>query len=894
MASHSPYTLATQPGQRLHGVAIAYALAFAALLLAILIRQWLDPWLGATYSFVTLFGAVAAAAWLGGYVPAAFVAAAGYLAVNYLFIDPRGQLSRPTGADLAGLMAYGVTCALIIAIGETSRRAQLRERQGRDLLRVTLRSIGDAVITTDVDGRVTYMNSVAETLTGWTLTAAIGHSLADVFHIVNEDTRVAVENPAMTALRDGVAVGMSPHTVLIPRQGDERPIDDSAAPIIDEQGQISGSVLIFRDVSAQRQAERERSAQLHSARLLAAIVESSEDAIVSKGLDGIIRSWNAAAERIFGHAASDVIGRHISVVIPPERLYEEDEIIANLKAGKRIEHFETVRLRADGSRFYVSLTISPVADDAGTIVGASKIVRDITRQRQAEEERQKFVTLVENSRDFIGICDLQGTPSFINRAGLAMVGLDSLDEARRTPVAAFFFPEDQASVTEEFFPSVLRSGHGEIEIRFRHFKTGETIWMAYKVLSLPGVDGAAVAFATVSQDVTERRRLTDNLAKLAAELSEADRKKNEFLAMLAHELRNPLAPISNAVRAFRLGQRDEATLRATSEMLERQVALMSRLVDDLLDISRISRGRITLQRARIDLLPVVQQAIEAAAPQYRRMNHQLTVTLPPGALPLDADGARLSQVIGNLLHNAGKFTDPGGRIALSVEECDGHAVIRVRDNGVGIAAQDRERLFDMFAQADTSLERSRDGLGIGLTLVKSLVEMHLGTVEVHSDGPGTGSEFVVRLPVATDAALTAAAPTEASPAPASVARRVLIVDDSEDGAESLAMLLQFAGHQTFKAHDGLEAIRTAQRLRPDAVLLDIGLPRMNGYEVCARLRKEPWGKNLVIIALTGWGQDEDRRRSKEAGFDAHLVKPVDDEVLIKMLASLTDIRGAAT
>ncbi len=659
-------------------------------------------------------------------------------------------------------------------------------------------------------------------------------------------------------------------------------------------------VIVFGDAArrahhAVRQTERERTRQLLDARLLASIIESSDDGIVSKSLDGIIQSWNIGAERIFGFTAEQAVGRHISLIIPPERLAEEDDIIASLKAGRRVDHFETERRRADGGRIQVSLTISPIKDDTGRIVGASKIARDVTRQRQTESERQKFVTLVENSTDFIGICDLKGVPFYVNRAGLDMVGLADLEQASRTTVTDFFFPEDQPRIMDEFLPAVRERGHGEIEIRFRHFKTGEARWMAYKVLVLPDASGRPVAYATVSQDVTERRRLTDSLRALAEDLSEADRRKNEFLAMLAHELRNPLAPISNAARALRLGGLDPDTLGGAADLIERQVRQMSRLVEDLLDISRISRGRIELRKQRVELAPIVHHAVEAVRAQYRTMNHELVVALPPQPLHVDADAARLAQVVGNLLNNACKFTDKGGRIWLTVEEevdaGNGQAVIRVRDTGIGIAAADLARVFDMFEQVDTSLERSRDGLGLGLTLVKTLAELHGGRVDVYSEGPARGSEFVVHLPLAPP--LSAAAPQPPmEQAAGTSARRILIVDDNEDGAESLSMMLELAGHKTYQAYDGPEGIEAARRLAPDVVLLDIGLPGMSGYEVCRRVRSESWGRDLVMVALTGWGQQEDRDLSREAGFDAHMVKPVDLDGLLDFLNRVTSLRAA--
>ncbi len=757
-----------------------YALSFAALVAAVLLRALLDRWLGDSLPLVTPLGAVAVAVWLGGYRPAVMVTILGFLACAYLFIAPRGQIDLVDPELLVRMVGYLFACALVIGFGVALQRAQAHTDAEREFTRMTA------------------------------------------------------------------------------------------------------------------QLQMEKGNQLIAARLLASIVESSDDAILSKSLAGVIQSWNAGAERLFGYTAAQAIGRHISLIIPPERIEEEDRIIASLKVGRRIEHFETERVRSDGRRILVSLTISPIKDDEGRVIGASKIARDITERRKVEAEREKFVTLVENSTDFIGICDLEGIPLFVNRAGLAMVGLDSLDEARTVPVASLFFPEDQSRMMQEFFPSVLREGHGEIDIRFRNFKTGDARWMAYKVLTLPDESGRPIAFATVSQDVTERRRLENNLRDLAANLSEADRRKNEFLAMLAHELRNPLAPISNAARALRLGGREGESLRSASDMLERQVAQMSRLVDDLLDMSRITRGRIELRKERVDLGPVVSHAVEAARALYRSMDHEMTVTMSDTPMQLSADPTRLAQVIGNLLNNASKFTDKGGHVWLTVER-DGHeAVIRVRDNGIGIAEEHIPGLFEMFAQIDTSLERSRGGLGIGLTLVKTLVEMHGGTVHARSDGPARGSEFTVRLPILSDVISPASHAGALEPPLPAVKSRVLVVDDSEDGAESLAMLLQLSGHETQIAHDGVEAIEAAEKFRPDVVLLDIGLPRLNGYEVGSRLRKKPWAKDLALVALTGWGQDEDRHRSRDAGFDAHLVKPVDYGALLKLLASFPGVKRAGS
>jgi len=313
---------------------------------------------------------------------------------------------------------------------------------------------------------------------------------------------------------------------------------------------------------------------------------------------------------------------------------------------------------------------------------------------------------------------------------------------------------------------------------------------------------------------------------------------------------------------------------------------MVRLVDDLLDVSRISRGKIELRKGRVELGSVVNHAVEAIRPRCESMDHKLTVTLPPQPVYLNADPTRLAQVVGNLLNNACKFTKKHGRIWLNVEREGGQAVIRVRDSGIGIAAAELPRIFEIFTEVDTSLERTQSGLGIGLSLAKNLVEMHGGTVEVHSAGLGQGSEFVVRFPVMVETLKRPPPEAAVSEPTPTTARRILVVDDNRDSAESLAILLQLTGNETHTAYDGLEAVEAAATFKPEVVLLDIGLPKMNGFEAARKIREQPWGKTMVLVALTGWGQDEDRQKSREAGFDGHLVKPVDHAALTKLLAEL--------
>jgi len=634
------------------------------------------------------------------------------------------------------------------------RRAEEALRRQSELLRITLASIGDAVISTDAEGRVTFLNGVAEALTGWPQAEALGRPLPEVFHIVNERTRQTVENPVLRALREGTVVGLANHTVLIARDGTERPIDDSAAPIRDDSGTPVGAVVVFRDVTERKITEEVQAR-------LAAIVESSEDAIVSKTLDGVIRSWNAGAERLFGYASHEAVGRPITLIIPPERQDEEYEILARIARGDRVEHFETVRVSKQGRRIDISLTVSPVRDGAGRIVGASKIARDITDRKRAEEA-----------------------------------------------------------------------------------------------------------------------------------LREADRRKDQFIALLAHELRNPLAPLRSGLQVMRMAGGDANAVAQARAMMERQLGHMVRLIDDLLDVSRISQSKMELRRSRVLLTDVVSSAVETARPVIEAAGHELIISLPPGPVHLDADLTRLAQVFGNLLTNSAKYTERGGRIWLAAERRGGEVVVSVRDTGIGIPADALPRVFDMFSQVGRSIERSTGGLGIGLALVKGLVEMHGGAVTAESAGPGKGSLFTVRLPAPESRSERVPPETlEGGPAGTGPKRRILVVDDNRDSADSMAMLLQLSGNEVCTAHDGVEAVEAAERFRPGVVLMDVGMPRLNGYEATRRIREQPWGRGTVVIALTGWGQEGDKARSQDAGCNGHLVKPVNLSDLEKLL---TELEGAAT
>ncbi len=370
------------------------------------------------------------------------------------------------------------------------------------------------------------------------------------------------------------------------------------------------------------------------------------------------------------------------------------------------------------------------------------------------------------------------------------------------------------------------------------------------------------------------------------QLLEADRRKNEFLATLAHELRNPLAPIRNAVQILLLSGLEGPKLQWATDVIDRQVGQMTRLVDDLLEVSRITTGKLEVRKETLELADVIREAVETSQPLIEQDGHQLTVNLPPEPVIVSVDMIRMAQVFSNLLNNAAKYTEPGGRISINLQAYGDHAVVSVKDSGTGISADILPHIFEMFMQADRNVHRSQGGLGIGLTLVKQMVELHGGSVEARSAGAGKGSEFIVRLPTVPARSPLAQPPEGSGTAGKATPHRILVVDDNEDSANTLGQMLQILGHQVRVAHDGLAAIEAAGEFRPEAILLDIGMPKLDGYETCRRIRGHAWGQQMILIALTGWGQDEDRRRTHEAGFDHHLVKPVEAAALVKVLAEL--------
>jgi PAS domain S-box-containing protein len=830
--------------------------------------------------------------------------------------DKRQQVNSPAPQNANGNLV-------------AQRRTEVDVWKHSQWLTATLASMGDGVICTDALGRVSFLNDVASSLTGWAPSEAIGRPLPEIFQIVDGRALEPIDSPALRALKQRAIVRLANPMILIARDGTRRPIDDCAAPMLSDAQELLGAVLVFRDVTERKQAFEIKAR-------LAAIVESSEDAIVSKTLDGVILTWNAGAEHIFGYTASEAVGQSITIIIPPERYDEERYILAQIRQGQRIESFETIRVAKDGRRLHISLTISPIRDDEGRVIGTSKIARDITERTVAarrEREQGRLMRLLPEAALTIhssGSLDsvLRAIAEEARRILCAQRAVSSLpvdDDSAQGNHNVWAAPNDEhrlapglEALVEDLSAEVCRTNR-PMRLAWAELAAlpavrqasavgqccnGLTSWLAAPFVSRTGknlglvqvsnkVDGdfseldeaALVQLAHLASVAIEN-------ARLYGELREQDRRKDEFLALLAHELRNPLAPLRNGLQVMRLADRDPASMMLAREMMERQLNHMVRLVDDLLDVSRISRNKMELRRSRVLLADVVSGAVELARPVVEAAGHELIVTLPEQPIYLDADLTRLAQVFGNLLTNSAKYTERGGRIWLTANR-EGHQVsVGIRDTGIGIPDCALPHIFDMFSQVDRSIERSTGGLGIGLALVRGLVEMHGGTVEASSPGPGAGSTFIVRLPVLEDHVETPTLkPSDNGARAVGANRRILVVDDNRDSAISMTIMLRLLGNDVRSAHDGLEAFELAQSFHPQVILMDLGMPKLNGYDATRRIREQPWGHDTIIVALTGWGQEVNRARSKEVGCDGHLVKPVHLPDLEDLLNELAEREG---
>ena len=857
-----------------------YLVAAGCVAAATLARTLIDPWLGDRLPFITYFAAIVAAAWFGRLGPSLLAVVLSCIAADWFFMPPRYslQVSYSDASNWVGLATFLVVGAILSAISESLHRARQLAVTRQEWLHVALKSIGDAVIATDAEGIVMLMNPVAEQLTGWTAREAAGRRLAEVFQIMNERTRQPVEDPCGKVLATGRTVGLANHTVLISRGGSERPIDDSAAPITDEAGEILGVVLVFRDATEIRRAQE-------NAERLAAIVEHSDDAIIGKDLSGTITSWNAAAERLYGFTAQEAIGQPISLIVPSERQSELGGIMKRLVGGERVEHLETVRLKKDGTPVDVSLTVSPIKNIYNEVIGASKIARDISEQKRMVEalraSEARKAAFFRNALDCIISIDEKGQVLEFNPAAERIFGYAENDVVGQE-LAALIIPPAIREQHRRGLAHYLATGEGPVLDRRLEMtgmrSDGRELPVELTVTRIL-VDGPPV-FTAHLRDITDRKQLEGQLRQYIADLSEADRRKDQFLAMLAHELRNPLAAIGYAMQ---LMSTSPDQVFVATEITQRQVKQLAHLIDDLLDVSRITTNRIQLRKEAVDAGVLVNRAVGTARPAIEQRNHRLVVDVASQEMPLFADPTRIEQVIVNLLTNAAKYTPEGGEIKVKAYPEDGYAVIKVKDSGVGIPREMLSRVFELFTQVEPTLDRAQGGLGIGLTIVRHLTEMHGGMVSGTSEGLGKGSEFSVRLPLSQ---IRAASPAPAVTPAIRPGLRVLVVEDNVDTARTMSLLLEQLGCATQEVHEGPPVVEAAKSFRPDVILLDIGLPGLDGYQIARLIRQAPELTNARLIAVTGYGQQQDRERSISAGFDHHLVKPIQFDSLMGTLAGL--------
>ncbi|MHC5538693.1 ATP-binding response regulator, partial [Singulisphaera rosea] len=624
--------------------------------------------------------------------------------------------------------------------------------------RIVLLSIVEGVIAADAGGHVTFLNREAEVMTGWSQADSIGRPLAELLRLTEEETGRAVENLSGPRPDEGDSAPTTRRVILQGRDGTERAIELSTTFVNARNGDAAGAVLVFRDLTERRRAEETRA-------LLASIVDSSDDAIVSKTLDGVIRSWNAGAERLFGYAAHEAVGHPITLIIPPDRHNEEPEILRRLQRGERVEHFETVRRTKDGRLIDISLTISPVRDRQGKIIGASKIAHDISARKSTE---------------------------------------------------------------------------------------------------------AAMA-ALLEQTQTARQ-----------EAESANRMKDEFLATLSHELRTPLNAILGWAKILHSGPVDPTDLEDGLSAIERNAVAQAQIIEDILDISRIVSGNFRLEVRPVDIQEVIEAAIAAVTPAAISKGIRLQKVLDSIAGPVSGDFARLQQVVWNLLSNAVKFTPKGGKVKILLERVNSHIEISVIDSGVGIAPDFLPLVFDRFRQADSSTTRRQGGLGLGLSIVKQLVELHGGSVRVKSPGEGQGAHFIVTLPITvvhprpSGSEKTKPSDSGASVTAVSLAGvSVLVVDDEPDARELLRRALERCGAEVTLASSAPEAMQALGRSHPHVIVSDIGMPDEDGYSFIRKVRSKHSAKDLPAAALTAFARPEERRRALLAGFQIHVTKPVD-------------------
>jgi len=757
----------------------------------------------------------------------------------------------------------------------------------RDITLLRLASIvasaEDAIISNDLSGTIVSWNRAAERMFGYTEAEAIGQSN----RLIVPPERYPKEEDVLRRVRTGESVNHY-ETVYVRNNGQRIDVSLTISPIVTLAGQVAGTSTIARDITESKRLERD-------ARHFAAIVESSDDAIISKDLNGTIVTWNRAAERLFGYTADEIVGQSVRVIIPPDRQSEEDQVLGAVRRGESVEHFETVRVRKDGTHVPISLTVSPIRTSSGEIVGASKIVRDLSRLAGVQRDALRLASIVDSSDDAIVSKDLHSIVTSWNAAAERMFGFAESEMVGQS--IRRIIPDDRQQEEDEVLSRIRRGERVEHYETVRRRKDGTLVPVSLTVSPILNQDGTVVGASKIARDISDRERAEQERQRLLTIAREASQLKDEFLATLSHELRTPLNAIVGYVRMMQSGLLTGEKRTRAMDTVERNVTSLTQIVEDVLDLSRIISGKLRLDVQAVDLPSVVHNAVETVRPAADAKGVRLVAIADPRAAPVSGDPERLQQILWNVLSNAVKFTERGGRVQVRLERVDSHIELTVSDTGVGISAEFLPHVFDRFRQADSGISRSRGGLGLGLAITRQLVELQGGRIYAESDGPGTGATFRIELPLRSANAAVPAEKREhpdTSPAehPIAVPQldgiRILAVDDDRDALALVREILEATGAAVVTADSAQDALDLLERMTPDVLVADLGLPQMSGFDLIDRVRRSerPAVRGMPAAALTAYARSEDRTKALRSGFQLHLAKPVDPGELMAAMAVL--------
>ena len=765
-------------------------------------------------------------------------------------------------------------------VKSTERPGGAKPPQAQDSqFRIFVESVRDyALVMLDPDGYVVSWNSGAAAIKGYTSAEIIGKHFARFYPQEAIDNGLP-ERELVIARESG---RFEDEGWRVRKDGRRFWANVIMTALRESTGELIGFAKVTRDLTERRKTEEQL--RLNEARFRTLVQGVRDYAIFMLNPDGTVATWNEGAQRIKGYTAAEIIGSHFSRFYPREALerrFPEHELATATTEG-RFED-EGWRVRKDGSLFWANVVITALRDESGRLVGFSKITRDLTERRRHENilraSEERFRLLVEGVIDYaIIMIDREGFITSWNAGAAHLNGFAPAEIVGRH--FSRLYPHEEIQANKPWQDLIEAGKRGRtVSEGWRVRRDGTRYWSNNVIAALRETDDATRSYYMVTQDLTQRRH--------AESLAEAAHRTNEFIAMLAHELRNPLAPIRNAVALMGRKGLGDPVLESMRQTIDRQSVQLTRIVDELLDVNRVARGRFSVERVPIDLHDVLARAIEASRPLLDRHGHEFQMNVSQAPLPVKGDAMRLMQVFVNLLNNAAKYTPAGGRIRLDAELGDGEIIVRVHDNGRGIPSEALERVFELFMQVSPEPRGEQGGLGVGLALVRRIVELHGGRVVARSEGEGMGSTFSVFLPLETQ---EVERPRKVS-APASVARplRVLVVDDNRDAADSLKVLLESANQDVRVAYDGSSAVDLMQDFQPELVLLDIGMPHMDGYEAARLMRAMELETRPTLVALTGWGQASDKQSATAAGFDQHFTKPVNPDDLFGFIASLTRV-----